>query len=162
MKKGDSNYSIMYLKQKFDEIRRNISNIEQRQKEFFTGSNRNPMGNSENLKAGTLKEYSFYGYSSSQDLPSEDTSAHISHKRPASVGRFTSAKSNREGNYHNLYYTEIIRKLEQEKTDLLHKISQITAENEELIRENSLIKAHKSNQSVELEQLRSENERLRR
>lgn len=164
MKKGDSNYSIMYLKQKFDEIRRNISNIEQRQKEFFTGSSRNPSENSETYKAGSLREYSFEGYPNSQEAPVEEPPASISHKRPASVGRFSSARanSNREGTYHNLYYTEIIRKLEQEKTDLLHKISQINAEKEELIRENNLIKAQKNSQAVELEQYRSENERLKR
>lgn len=147
MRKGDSNNSILFLKQKFDEIRKNISSIEQRQKEFFIHSK--PNDPQELMKSISFKEYS------------AETNPRHSH-RPSSVGRLKDNRADFNRETETFDPAHIIKTLETEKHELLLQLSKITLLKDQLIKENMQLKSAKSSQLLEIENLREENDRLRR
>lgn len=147
MRKGDSNNSILFLKQKFDEIRKNISSIEQRQKEFFVHSK--PNDPQELMKSISFRDYS-----------AETNPRHS--LRPSSVGRLKDTRTDFNRETETFDPMHIIKTLETEKHELLLQLSKITLLKDQLIKENMQLKSTKSSQLLEIENLREENDRLRR
>ncbi|CAG9333201.1 unnamed protein product [Blepharisma stoltei] len=136
MKRSDTSNSIMMLKHKFDEIKQNICNIEERQREFFTKS---PHHIVEDLSSSQLDPQL-------GSLRSRTLEATIKqYERPASAARYGETSNDRlkELENNNKYLMRMIKTLEQNKEELLGKVDSLQKENDklkdELVLKNSKI-----------------------
>mmetsp|Transcript_6309 Transcript_6309/g.9367 ORF Transcript_6309/g.9367 Transcript_6309/m.9367 type:complete len:276 (+) Transcript_6309:1260-2087(+) len=144
MKKGDATHSIMMLKQKFNEIKRNISLIEQRQHEFLSSDSK-----------GSLEvKQSFQPTSQEQNLTETQRYAQT---RPASAGRMlnSSRTSSKEDSYTD-YLTKKIRILESQNQNLNAEVAKLKKQNEEYIKENATLRDKNTSSSLKVSQLQRE------
>jgi HD superfamily phosphohydrolase len=130
-----TSHSITLLKQKFDEIKRNINTIELKQREFFS-----------------------HGLENKPQMPERPESfRHERPHRPASVSRFSETKPYDYDR--NEDFLRKIRELEIEKQSLFRKLEEKTKENEDLksLAKNQEVKIKSLQQENEVLKGRKEN-----
>lgn len=142
MRRSDTSNSIMMLKHKFDEIKQNINNIEERQREFFSKS---PHVFDENNHETSL-------------ISARNRALETKHtERPASATRFAEGQNERmkEIENNNRYLMRMVKALEQDKHELANKLDNLHKENEKLKEELTIRNSRITNLTSENSQLKS-------